>query len=170
MFSGCTVIYSKVECSAWGNLRTCFVFASPFCCPNILWCLLLLISASLLVWPSVSPPPTCLWWIWPFVLRNLWVYFQTCIIKVASVEWTLWFAYSMSYSVCLWVQCRWLNWPVGIHVSVLLTAGQVWWHQESGQGCSWWTHERYSGIHRGPGMHIQLSVLWPGFFSVLFYN
>lgn len=33
------------------------------------------VLASLLVWPSVSPPPMCLWWIWLSALRNLWVYF-----------------------------------------------------------------------------------------------
>lgn len=116
-----------------------WLFASPFSNPNIFWCLLLPVSARLLAWPSVSPPPMCLWWIWPSAWRNLWVLFPNLHDK-------------NGFS---WVTSIWH--PLAFHAS---STGQVWWHQESGQGCSWWTHERHSGIHRGPGMHIKLSKLW----------
>lgn len=148
----------------WGLVS----FLLPLSAVQTYWCLLLLISASLLVWPSVSPPPTCLWWIWLFVLRNLWVYFQTCIIKVASVELTLWFAYSrnelfcgcsvgdltdlLAFSCLCFANCR----------PSMMTSRKWSRLQLMDPWKVFWDTPRTRYAHP--------VVLWPGFFSVLFYN
>lgn len=99
----------------------------------------------------MSPPPTCQWLTWQSAWRNLWVNTN----YTAKTE-----MYTFSFSSVLNLttfysnsnKCNFVWW---MHFVLFLT-GQIRWHQEGRQGCSWRTHEGHPGIHRAPGIRLSL--------------